>query len=754
MDYKLFLPQGATENGKNVTLANGMTFPRYAFVAVPIVGSKNDKEQDILSEVETSPVYLNTVTNSFTLEKKIQNRNNKNYKNIEFPSLSISKDEEAEVAFNYDGYINISDMITKIKQQVANIKESETRLVFFEQDVGYTTVRTNQQVPYNIVSIDPNDDFEDAKYQLSKNLNLSNLLVNQFRPQTLLSQKGVSTKIIVRNLKGLAENVYEPVLENLIKDQRLVEIFSAYSETSFYAPDDEFYIGEAIQLRFPGATSATVYLYAKELASMLYYSNLYLEYYETQIPRITIMSPSTNNPSTAQFGTRFEHNLIHPGRLINIDKKFDDRDNSDPDILKDGSLNQRISFVPLNIERDKIPLENFIKEALTLGYIQSEEEAIKFAFAVGINISDVITTNHKFKDMKLPTPIDAKQEKEDEEFFRTTKTRVNRSKPEDLNKPDDPNSDFNKLIQAFLPSLIKCPPVANGSVTGLPDQKVFPMMSAAQFKPLTDPTMLYDPKKTTGQLNIPQHIRFNNPLLVGTVKGVTDKPEDGYLGEIAGKAVYANRLGGLVAGLRNMGTKVTPGQTLQSAVGTMVPPSSLLQVVASLTKSIFGVVDPTGSLLGCVQIPSSPTDTNMMTVMLANMMAAATQKATSPMTFEEIKLAQEHISGANTAITRTPGGNPVNEVRDPSKEQPNVITKTDQDAISTLTDIANTLINSVKTVIIDGKGKELETKSERKENQETTYVKYDSGTDHDDDLKYRGNPAATIEKDKKEEIMI
>jgi hypothetical protein len=717
MNYKLFMPKGAKEFGNSIILENGMSFPRYAFIAVPIVGTKSTVDQDILSELENDPVYFDTKTNTFTLNKKKREQARALYKPIEFPSLSTSSDEESEVSFNFDGYINISKLIQQVKQQVTQIKEYESKIVVFEQDIGYTTVRLNNQITYKIESIEENDNYGNVDYELSDRLALRDLLVHEFRPQTLQGQKGVSPKIIVRNLKNVASNIYEPIIEYLIPDTRRVEIMSAFVESSFYAPDAEFYIGEAIQLRFPGTTSAGVYLYAKELASMLFYSKLYLEYYLDKEPRITIMLPSIDNPKPAKFATRFEGNIIHDGRLVNIDNKFDDR-NADP--ATEGFL----QLVPLNPERDKLVLQNFIKDAIKYGYVKSEEDAIKFAYLTDLNISDVVISPYEIKDKrKRKDPSKPKLKPEEE---------------------DDPNSEFNKTLRAYLPQLISCPPVSNGSVTGYPDQTIFPMMSSPTFRPITDPTMVYNPDKTAGQLNIPQHIRFNNPLNVGTVEGVTNKPEDGYIGEIAGKAVYANRLGGLCAGLRLMGGTVTPGMSLQTAVQTATPASNLLSVVSSLTQAMFGVTDPTGAMLGCAQVPAMGTDPNMMITMIATMLAAATQKKTSPMTYDEIKLAQEHLSGANTAITRTPGGNKTDETRDPSKEQPNVITKTDQDANTTPAILANTEINSVQKVIIEGKGVELETKSERKESQETTYIKYDSGTNHEDNLLYRGNSAASI----------
>ncbi len=67
--------------------------------------------------------------------------------------------------------------------------------------------------------------------------------------------------------------------------------------------------------------------------------------------------------------------------------------------------------------------------------------------------------------------------------------------------------------------------------------------------------------------------------------------------------------------------------------------------------------------------------------------------------------------------------------------------------------MVNTSINSVQVVVIDTKGVELETKSERKENQETTYIKYDSGTDHTDKLDERGFAGAIIAANTIEEIM-
>lgn len=736
MNYKLFLPKGAKEFGNNVIIENGLSFPRYAFIAVPIVGTKGNTDNDILSELDTNPVYFDTLSNTFTLTKKTRELENKPYKPIQSTSLSTSSNENSLVKFNFDGYINISKLITQVKKQLKQIKEYESRLVVYEQDIGYTTVRSNNQVPFDLQTIGLTDDYTKLDYELSPHLNLKNLLISNFRPQNLQAQNGISTKIIVNNLKNLAANIYEPILNFLIPDARNFEIISAYSEKTYYSPDEEFYMGEAVQLRFPGATYSTVYLYAKEMASMLFYSKLYLEYFLDKDPRITIMLPSIDNPKPAEFGTRFEYNLIHPGRFINIDKAFDDRDDSGPDVAADGSLNARIEMASLNYEKDYIVLQNFIKDALAKNYLQSEEEAIKFAFRADLNISDVVVKNYIIKDKRDRRKTGFQWDEDDSE------------------SDDSKSKELNETIKTYLPQLINCPPVSNGSVTGLPDQTIFPMMSASQFRPITDPTMVYNPTTTAGQYGTPQHIRFNNPLLVKTVEGVTNKPEDGYIGDIGGVAVYSNRLGGLCAGIRMMGSTATPGATLQSAVTTTVPVANQLNVIARLTQAIFGVIDPTGSMLGCAQVPTTGTDPNMMIVMLATMMAAMTQRKTSPMTYDEIKLAQEHVNGANTVLTRNPDGNKKDVIRDPATEQPNVITKTDQDAASLPKDIMDPTINSVQKIIIEGKGVELETKSERKESQETTYIKYDSGTDHTDKPEERGYPGATITPENTEEIMV
>jgi hypothetical protein len=714
LNYKMFLPAGAREDGETVVLASGMSFPRYAFIAVPIVGLKGSSGSDLLSNVQTNPVYYDTRTNSFTFTKKVRNVTSpSNRKDVS--SLSTS-DEEAFVKFNFDGYVNISQLITNIKSTIRSVKEQQKGLVAFEQDVGYASVRSSSTVDYTIVSIEPDDDYASVDYPLSPHLTLRDLLVYRLRPQTLLSQVGLSKKIIVKNLMNLAVNVYEPVVKYLLDgDDSKVQVFSGFTEQVYYAPDAESYMGEAITLSFPGFTPSSVYLVAKDMINSLYFNELYLDYFLDDAPRITvILNASSQNYI---FGTRFENNLIHPSRLVNVDRDFS-TSQDDGVVQTDGSLNLNVTIAPVSVSRDVTLLQDFLTYGIEHGYVQSEENAIKLAYSANLNISGVTTS-------VLPE-VDASTQEVKADYFDTPADY-----DVDYDAPTTASDDLNSALSLLLPSLIKCPTVTNGSVDGYPNQEVFPMTSDVGYRPVTDVSMLNNPSNVSGEFGLPQSIRLNNPLLVAVVDGVTNKPEDGYVGQVGGKAAYAHRLGGLIAGLRQMQTTAPTGKTILGAASSMVPAGLLTKLVANLSKAIFNVVDPTGSMLSCAQVDMDNGNVNDNVVMVAMMLATLSNSKKSPFTFEEITAALSHIKG-DSQFTKTVDGQAVGTPRDLTKELPLGSTKTENTANSTPMQMANTLINGTKAVIVDGKGADSETKTQRLSDQDTTYEKYDVGADHSD----------------------
>lgn len=721
MNYKLFLPTGAREVGDTVVLENGLSFPRYAFIAVPIVGLKGASNSDLLSNVQTNPVYYDTKTNSFTFSKKVRNVTSPpNRKNI--ASLSTSE-VDALVKFNFDGYINISQLITNVKATVSSIKEQQKNLVAFEQDVGYASVRTSNLIDYTIVTIQPSDDYTSLDYPLSENLDLRDLLVYRLRPQTLTAQAGLSTKIIVKNLMNLAVNVYEPVVRDLLDGVAAsAQVFSAFTEQVYFAPDAEAYMGEAITFSFPGFTPSSVYLIAKDMLNSLYFNELYLDYFLTDAPRVTvILNGSSQN---YVFGTRFENSLIHPSRLVNVDKDFS-TSADDSVVQSDGSLNLNVTSNPVSVSRDTNVLQDFIKTSLDLGYLQSEDNAIKLAYAANLNISDVTTS-------VLPE-VDASTEVIKPNFYDTPVDYTT-----DYDPPDSSSDALNSTLATLLPALVKCPTVSNGNVSGQPRQDIFPMMSDVGYRSLTDVSMLNNPSNTSGEYGIPQSVRFNNPFLVGVVDGVTNKLEDGYIGQVAGKAAYSNRIGGLIAGLRQMQSTSPDGKTLLSAASSMVPAGLLPKVIAGLTDAIFNVVDPTGTMLNCAQVDLTSGNSNDNIVLIAMMLAGFTGSRKSPFTYEEINVALSHVKGDTSTVSKTVDGSDVGTTRDPSTEAVTSVTKIENTANSTPMQMANTAINGVQALIVDGAGADVETKNKRQDDAPDTYTKFDVGSDHADRMDQMG----------------
>jgi hypothetical protein len=424
-----------------------------------------------------------------------------------------------------------------------------------------------------------------------------------------------------------------------------------------------------------------------------------------------------------EFGTRFEGNLIHPSRLVNIDKNFDFSEETAP-ILDDGSVNPIVTFNKINVVRDKVVLERFIKEALNEGYLQSEENAIKFAYNAGLNISDVVVTMPSDAGENVRPVIDSYYEGTD---YGT-----------DYDYPGAESEDFNDSVSTLLPSLVKCPTISNGNVSGYPRQDLFPMMSHLAFRTLTDVSMLNNPSKSSGEYGVPQSVRFNNPFLVDVIEGVTNKLEDGYIGEVGGKAVYANRIGGLIAGIRRMQNNASSGKTLLSAGQANLPFGTLLKYAMNMSQALFNTSDPTGTMLQCAQLDLDNGNVNDQIVTIGMMLSSLTGEKKSPFTYEEIAVALNHIKD-KTQFNKTVDGQLIGKVRDPSKEQPIGISKIENTANSTPIQIANTALNGTSKLIVQGKGADLETKNQRKENQSAAYEKYDVGSDHKDRLEQLGS---------------
>lgn len=745
MNYKLFLPAGASESSNTVTLASGLSFPKYAFIAVPIIGLQGGGVSDLLSTTQTNPVYYDTLTNSFTLSKKIRNIASTS-SGSKISSLSTS-DADALIKSNFDGYVNISTLITNVKNAVADIQSTSTALSAYEQDIGYTSVRVPNMIDYTITVIDPIDDYTNLDYELSQNLTLRDLLVYKLKPQTLNSQLGLSKKIIVSNLKNLAVNIFEPVLYYLLDNQiSNIQILSAFTENVYFVPDQEFYIGEAIQLSFPGSTSASVYLFAKEILNMLYFNEMYLDYFLEDEPKITIIL----NGSSQQliFGTRFEYNLIHPNRLVNIDKSFDPNSVEDT-VQSDGSLSSSISIRPVNINRDKTVLTNFIKDALSAGYLQSQNSAITFAYSANLDISSLSSNYISDSSVAANTTLNI--------IKNSSGSSVFYDEPADYSVDYDASGtssdDLNTAISLLLPSLIKCPTITNGSVNGTPRQDIFPMMSYPTFKSITDLSLLNNPTNNSGEYGIPQSVRFNNPFLVSVVEGVTNKIEDGFIGAVGGKAVYSNRIGGLVAGLRQMQSQNTSGKTLFDAASSMVPKGLLAKLTALLSEAFFNINDPTGSLLSCAQFDFDG-NVNDQIVMIGSMLASFTGQRISPITFEEIATALQHVKGDSSQVSKNIDGTLIGTTRTPATELTSSVTKLENTAGTLIKDIANTLLNGVEKLIVTGFGQDIETKSLRiTSDSADTYQKYDIGSDHADRLAQLGSSIISTAKGKKDSII-
>jgi hypothetical protein len=351
-----------------------------------------------------------------------------------------------------------------------------------------------------------------------------------------------------------------------------------------------------------------------------------------------------------------------------------------------------------------------------------------------LNISNIVSSTFPLEQYQSEPPYDSKTLGVAPDSY-----YAGNDYSADYDAPSPSSNGYNSMLASVLTSLIKCPTIDNGSVNGAPDQTIFPMMSNLGYRTLTDLSMMNNPSKSSGEYGIPRAVRFNNPFLVDVVEGVTNQVKDGFIGQVEGKAVYSNRLGGLIAGLRQMQSQNLSGSTLFSAASGMVPSGLMSKAVANLSKAFFGINDPTGMLLSCGQFDFANGNVNDQIVMIGMMLAAFTGEKKSPLTYEEISVALQHAKGQTDQFNKTVDGADINTTRDPSTELHVGASKLENTANTTPAQMANTLINGVKALILDGNGTDIQTKNQRLADATNTYIPYDVGSDHLDRMDQIGS---------------
>jgi hypothetical protein len=171
----------------------------------------------------------------------------------------------------------------------------------------------------------------------------------------------------------------------------------------------------------------------------------------------------------------------------------------------------------------------------------------------------------------------------------------------------------------------------------------------------------------------------------------------------------------------------------------MVPSGLMAEAVASLSQALFGLLDPTGMMLSCAQFDLNNGNMNNQIVTIAMMLTAFTGEKKSPFTYEEILIALQHAKGNTDQFNKSVDGANINTTRDPSKELHVSTSKIENTANSTPMDFANTLINGVKALILDGFGQDIQTKNQRLVDATTTFNPYDIGSDHLDRIDQIGS---------------
>lgn len=110
--------------------------------------------------------------------------------------------------------------------------------------------------------------------QLSENFTLAELTTGAAFPHTLCAQRGRTEAELVCNLKSLALNVLEPI-RKLNQDFIITSGFRTAG-----SGNSQHYLGEAVDIQFPGLTKAGAALRARDmLATLANYDQFIIEYH-------------------------------------------------------------------------------------------------------------------------------------------------------------------------------------------------------------------------------------------------------------------------------------------------------------------------------------------------------------------------------------------------------------------------------------------------------------------------------------------
>lgn len=596
---KLFLPAGARVEEDTVVLSTGDVVPKWVCVAVPTL-KLNPRPLVTGITKSTRREWIDVLTGAVTSERaqaKTRDgvRGERSFGDYDFTGFSrtIARDD-------------INDIVQRSLPRKPLVDAS------IGEDPGYYEQLDSLPRDTEAVTVGT-DEVITGETDLGAGYVVSDALIWEGRPQELVAQQGNRKQDVVLNMRHVAVNVLGKIdAENTYLSGYDVQLRfrprSWFVDDNYWAPDSASYDGSCVRVEFDGSREL-IYKKAVDMASKLSFDDLFLDYRSDGRVLITVISKIGSNKR--RVGTRYDDLTISTNKLICA--------SGDPNVQED----RVTSSVPTEAE------------------VQPHSDDDYYSLYVAIkNNPDVFGGVQKAQQLLQQLGFPSNPTLSGLAGFGAgAGTAATAASPEAMSKISD---------------TIQCPPVSK-------DKNVFPTSQHPAMRGLNDVSQLDD---TQTQDRIPFSLRTNNPLKVKTVKGVTDlKTRFGYLGEAEGHAVYRDHVGGAAAGLAYLMTMSggTIGQATNSVLGgsspsgsdvTSVTPSKVYQ---SVTKAMFGVGDPTGSLQECATVKSD--DKDSLVTLAASMAASLANSETSPLTHAEWMSAYQIAKNeANEHLKKTTTG--------------------------------------------------------------------------------------------------
>lgn len=541
----------------------------------------------------------------------------------------------------FDGRVDLDALSAALVDALPGLLEDSLASVtdpgYFEQTSG----ASRTAVPVSVAQ----DDSLVSSYPIGGGLTLSDALVWKGKTQVLSGQRGVSARDVVLAIKHVATNVvsrvndvndyFDPSVDSRFVSETLsYSVYSWFAESDEVADDPASYVGACVKLLFSGS-SAAVYRKAVDLAVKLPCDSVTLDYRSDGPTLVTVVSRPGGGGRRVR--TRYDGVVTSRDKLLHCVKNSDVPSASPDPTGEDGN---EVS----HWEGDDYAglYEAVLSNASAFG---GTSGALSLLQSLGYQVNPLVS------GLVGSSPGAG-----------TSATSATRS------------------ALAAVAGALRCPDQSSD------DAKLFPTSSHPFFRHLTDHTQLDD---TSTQDKTPVALRFNNPLRVKRVAGVTDlKTRFGYLGEAEGYAVYRDRVGGAAAGLAYLATmagstfgsaaKSLAGTDLASGVSgsasstdlTALTPAKLFQGV---TQSLFGVADPTGAVAECATVTDSRDSLIRYAAALSKTVSGLDA---SPLTRAEWNSAyQIHKNEPNGHVTKTTTGKDLPAQEDEDTQDTGTVTE-------------------------------------------------------------------------------